>query len=113
ALGFFEFLNGLYITPINGSGTADRISYFQKLGGSNRESSRLDFYVHDADENPSMITFPFRSGASAFIQSLARDHTGKPAESFAQQTNNRDSIVLEGYPGLYTEITIGDLDKIP
>src|SRR5690606_23992422 len=35
------------------------------------------------------------------------------AASFTASSSARDSIVIEGYPGLYTEITIRDLDQIP
>lgn len=113
AANFREFLNGLYIVPVNPAGSSDRLSYFNLIGSTDRQSSRIDFYGRNDAGEVEMRSFPFRNEATGYIQAMERVYTGKPAERFAGTASAADSIVVEGYPGLYTEITIRDLDQIP
>lgn len=110
---FMEFLNGLYIVPVDLQAGTDRLSFFNLIGTTDRQSCRIDFYGRAADGDAEMRSFPFRNKASGFIQAMQRDYSGKPAARFTTGSAGTDSLAIEGYPGLYTEITIRDLDQIP
>src|SRR5690606_25899976 len=46
---FMEFLNGLYIVPVDLQAGTDRLSFFNLIGTPDRQSCRIDFYGRDAD----------------------------------------------------------------
>lgn len=111
---FMSFLNGLYIVPADTTAAQNRISFFHLAGATATAAARLDFFYHlNGDTVAKLISFPFNALSTAFVNKITKNYAGKPADDFIQHTQNRDSIVVQGYPGLYTEITLRNLDTIP
>lgn len=111
---FLSFLNGLYIVPADTTALQNRISYFHLAGATIQTATRVDFFYHNnGDTVRKLVSFPFNASASAFVNRIVKNYTGKPANDFIQHTQNRDSVVIQGYPGFYTEITLRNLNTIP
>lgn len=111
---FTDYFNGWYIMPNNTSGPiANRVSYFYLAGGYAYNSARIDFYFHDAANAVKVYSFPYQATVGAYVNRMAKNYLGTPVNSFIQAPHNRDSIVLQGLPGVYTTITIRNLSKIP
>lgn len=110
---FREFIRGFYIAAFDTIATQRRISYFALSGSTINSSARLELHTRNASNQYVKISFPFSPDNCAFSNYIKRNYTGKPAESFTNSTANRDSIVIQGYPGIYSEITIKNIDQIP
>jgi hypothetical protein len=111
---FISFLNGLYIVPADTTALQNRISYFHLAGATSNAATRIDFFYHNNGDTVSkLVSFPFNAASSAFANRISKNYTGTPANDFIQHTENRDSVLIQGYPGFYTGITIRNLDMIP
>lgn len=110
---FQEFLKGFYIVPVDTSAIQNRISYFKLLGESGGSSASLAFYYRDSEGKASKANFPFSSSASAYFTKITRDNSGTPSQNFLNSNRNADSILIQGTPGFYTEITLSNIDQIP
>lgn len=110
---FTDYFNGWYIKPAGASTNGKRISYFALIGGNTANSARVDFYFHDADNKTTAYSFPFNYVTTAYANRIQRDYTGTPAHNYLNASVHRDSLIAAGTPGLYTKITLRNLNKIP
>lgn len=111
---FTDYFNGWYIIPGNGSvALPNRVSYFYLAGSSAYNSARIDFYFHDAANKVKVYSFPYSPTIGAYANRITKNYSGTPVNNFIQASQNRDSVVLQGLPGVYTTITIRNLNKIP
>lgn len=111
---FNEVFKGWYIAPLENAANSDRISYFVLEGPKALKTARVDFYFRNKtnSEDQRTVSFPFKSLASAYANRVKRQPAG-PLMSFKNQPLNRDSLIIEGKPGAYTEITLYHLNKMP
>ncbi|HET8573732.1 MAG TPA: DUF4270 family protein [Edaphocola sp.] len=109
---FTDYFNGWYIKP-SGPANGKRVSYFALIGGNTLSSARVDFYFHDATNKVTVYSFPFNYVTTAYANRIQRDYTGAPAHNYLNTQVRRDSLIAEGTPGLYTKITLRNLNKIP
>lgn len=114
---FLSFVKGFYIAPTPGSSPLQRrVSYVSLNGNTTNTTARIDFYVHNTTTgSPRKITFPFNYTNCAFSNRIVRNRLSTPSDKYAGSTNatTRDSVIIQGYPGFYSEITIKNIDQIP
>lgn len=111
---FLSYFNGWYIAPEeNQTSSADRVSYFTLAATTAKASARVDFFFHDADNAIKIYSFPYGSVISAFVSRIKKDYSGKPVQNFINAPINRDSILLQGTPGVYSNITLRHLNQMP
>lgn len=114
---FTEYFKGFYIAPDTTAALnyQRRISYFMMdtaNSGSNFAKARLEIYYKKSDGSQSLILFPYKMGFDALFSHLHRNYESFPIQQFIPGTLH-DSIVLQSFPGLYTEITLNNLQDIP
>ncbi len=110
---FLAFVRGFYIAPSDTPVIQRRFSYFDLSGSTVTTSARIEFHTRNASGQYVKVSFPFSISSNAFSTRITRNYAGKPVASFVNDTTNRDSVVMQGYPGFYTEITIRNIDQIP
>lgn len=111
---FLSFIKGFYIAPTPGSPLQRRVSYFSLAGSTVATTARIDFHTHNATNQYGKISFPFGYTVCAFSNRIKRNYTGVPASKFTGVSATlRDSVVVQGFPGFYSEITIKNIDQIP
>src|SRR5690606_6274986 len=108
---FLNFFKGLYISP-DVSQSQNRVSYFKLLGSTVNTTARIAFMGKE-DTTSKIYSFGFSSLATAFFNNIKRNYTGTPAEAYHAQPGLSDSIIIQEFPGFYTNITINNLDQIP
>lgn len=109
---FLEYFKGLCLLP-DTTRIQQSIVYFRLDGPSLLSSARIDFHLHNSEDNFRLVSFPFNSNVSAFYNRIFRNYSGKPATQFINSNRIQDSIVIQSYPGFYTDITIKNIDHIP
>lgn len=116
---FTNYFKGFYIAPDTTDAAANqrRLSYFY-LGDANTTAStdfaRLEIFYHESDGTSKNIFFLFKPGGSAFFSGIKRKYTSYPVSSITNNlTTYHDSIVVQSFPGLYTYVTINNIQKIP
>jgi len=109
---FAEFFKGFYIAPQDNENQKS-ISFYNLSGSDIKSSARLSFYTHDAHDSIQIIDFPYNSLFSPYFTKISKDYTGTPSNSFVNSDQNRDSVLLQGFPGFYTDLTLRNIDKIP
>jgi hypothetical protein len=114
---FLAFVKGFYIVPSDTLPAQKRISYFNLAGSTVNTSARIEFHTRTSAGKYSKVSFPFNSNTCAFSNRITRNYSTKPViSSFLNPTvppANRDTVVIQGYPGFYSEITIKNIDQIP
>lgn len=104
---FKDFFRGIYIAP-DYSQQGSFMGLFRLDGGAiaNYGTASLTFFYRNAaDTIKRKAQFKFRTIGDSFFNKISRNYVGVPA---AQYLNNqqKDSIVLQGYPGIANDITI-------
>lgn len=111
---FVDYFKGWYIAPVSSSSSQkDRISYFTLAGSSLHQTARVDFYFHDGSGTVKIFSFPYGLLSTAYANRIKRDFQNAPASNFIAHNIDRDSILIQGYPGFYTQITLRNINKIP
>ncbi len=113
---FLAFVKGFYIAPSASSALQRRVSYVSLNGTTTNTTARIEFYVHNTTSGAyRKITFPFNYTNCAFSNRIIRGRNGTPSQKYEGSTNAtvRDSVIIQGYPGYYSEITIKNIDQIP
>jgi hypothetical protein len=110
---FLEFLKGLYIVPKDTSALQDFIAYFNMAGDNTHPAAQINFYMHNSSDSVTIIHFPFNTLISAFFTHIKNDYNGVAANTFVAGGQGRDSILVQGYPGFYTDIQLNNLTDIP
>lgn len=113
---FLSRFKGLFLGP-DTLQNKNTLAYFALSGGSssnvNYQRAHLAFYYHvSTDTLLKRAIFPY-TDICASSNNIIRNYTGYPAASFLNSTANRDSILIQGYPGFRTDITIKLDSKIP
>ncbi len=114
---FTEYFKGLYVAPDTTAALnyQKRISYFildTASAGSNFAKARLEIYYKKSDGSHSLILFPYKMGIDAMFSNIRRNYQSFPAQAYSAGTSH-DSIVLQSFPGLYSEITLNNIQDIP
>lgn len=73
-------------------------------------ASRMEFYYRDASGNKLISTFPYDITGSAAFSTIKKDRTATPAA--AALTTSVDKVIIEGQPGIYTDLTISGIQKL-
>lgn len=110
---FAEFLHGFYIGANSLTASQKSILYFKLIGNSIGSSAHLAFYTHDNNDSTVVINFPYDAYLNPFFTKITKDYTGTPASNFTNSTQNRDSVLIQGFPGFFTEITLNNINQIP
>ena len=110
---FAEFLPGFYVGSEYAPSPQKSILYFKLIGNTLNNSARIAFYTHDSNDSAVVINFPYDGFINPFFTKITKDYTGTPSNSFVNSTANRDSVLIQAFPGLYTELTLNNIDQIP
>ncbi len=111
---FTEYFRGLYITP---SAPSSFLAYFRLDGVhvANYSYAQVCFFYHKSDDTGKTTlkkNFKLSLQHSSFFNRITRSYSGSLATPYLNNANT-DSIVMQGIPGIRSDITI-DLDgKIP
>lgn len=113
---FQEAFRGVFVGA-DTTQAKNTLAYFAVSGGSSSsavyQKAHLQFYYHTAtDATLRRAVFQYGT-ASAFSNSVLRNYTGFPAAGFYNSTANRDSLVIQGYPGFRSDVTVKLNDKVP
>lgn len=117
-LTFMEHFKGIYLGP-DTTATQNTLASFVLSSGSllaNYASAQLEFYYHEGtDTVQKKYYFRFDPTICNFYNNIYRNYNGYPALNYlSNQTASRDSIVMQGYPGFRSDITIRiDSTKLP
>jgi len=114
---FTEYFKGLYVAPDTTASLnyQRRISYFvldTASAGSNFAKARMEIYYKKTDGSHSLILFPYKIGPDAMFSHIHRNYQSFPAQQFNPGTVH-DSIALQSFPGMYSEITLNNIQDIP
>lgn len=115
---FIDYFKGVYVAPDPAASADDkrRISYFY-LGvasSDNYRKARIEFWYHLSDGTKKVAMFAYNPISSAFFAGIKRNRTGTPSENFYSSLGTgRDSVIIQGAPGFYTDITIRNIQNIP
>lgn len=110
---FVEFLKGLYIRPKDTAATQKRISYFNLLGTKNAGAAGIKFYFHNDSSEVKSFIFPFNSQVSAYFNQIVYNNSSFPAANYTGIDRNVDTLLIQGNPGFYTNLTLKNIDQIP
>lgn len=113
---FLNNFQGIYLGP-DTTQTQNTIAYFA-LGGigttANYDRAQLELYYHVPSDTKLYKTFfKFNTAYCSFFNGIYRNYNGvKALDYFLNQTVDRDSLLMQGYPGFRSDLTV-KLDKIP
>lgn len=108
---FMDYFKGIYLGP-DTTVTQNTLGSFVLSAGSlvaNYASAQLEFYYRTSvsDTVTKKAYFRFDPTICNFYNNIYRNYNGVPALNYlSNQAANRDSIVLQGYPGFRSDITI-------
>lgn len=113
---FQEAFRGIFVGP-DTTQAKNTLAYFAVSGGSSSaaiyQKAHLQFYYHTTtDATLRRAVFQYGT-SSAFSNSILRNYTGFPAAGFYNSTANRDSLVVQGYPGFRADVTVKLDGRIP
>jgi hypothetical protein len=115
---FRAHFKGIYLGP-DTTVIQNTLAYFGLTAGnsglSNYDRAQLEFYYHTATDTKLLKAFfKFSPSYSSFFNGIYRNYTGTPALNyFNNQTANHDSLLMQGYPGFRSDLTIKIDNKIP
>jgi hypothetical protein len=116
---FLSNFKGIYLAP-DTTVLQNTLAYFGMTAGSsgisNYDRAQLEFYYHTVAEPTKLIKsfFKFIPTYCSFFNGIYRNYTGVPAFNyFNSQTVNHDSLLIQGYPGFRSDLTIKIDNKIP
>lgn len=114
---FLQRFKGIYLAP-DSTVTQNALGYFALFNGNttvNYSTAQLEFYAHTATD-PVLRRYFFRFSAtySSFFNGIYRNYNGFKAASYmANQAAVRDSLLIQGYPGFQSDLTVKFDNKIP
>ncbi len=107
---FLDFFRGIYLGP-DSTVQQNTLASFALSGGSTNTTyagAQMEFFYHTAtNDTLKRAIFPYNSLLCSFFNGIYRNYNGAPVQGYlANQQTLRDSIVLQGYPGFRTEVTV-------
>lgn len=116
ATSFQQQFKGLYIAPDTNQ-VQNSLAYFGLSGANsttNYSKAQLEFYSHTTTD-PKLVRsfFRFNLTSSSFFNSIYRNYNGTPAFGYLNNTANQDTLLVQGYPGFHSDMTIKIDNKIP
>lgn len=112
---FVEYLNGVYIKAVGSSPHLNKSLHYFLLSNSSNSSvyyqARLEVHFTKNDGSFGVTMFPYNNKYSSFFSKIERNDSGYPVADYADNIET-DSFIIQGGPGLQTEITINNLDAM-
>ncbi len=107
---FMDYFKGLFVGP-DTNVVRNTLGAFVLNSGSlvsTYANAQLEFYYHSAtDTAKKKAYFRFDPTTCNFYNSIYRNYNGVTASNYQNnQTATRDSLVMQGYPGFRSDITI-------
>lgn len=114
---FLDFFKGIYLGP-DTTKTQNTVGYFALNGGNiltNYANAQIEVYYHSTSSaSLQKAFFKFTPSTCSFFNGIYRNYNGFPILNYLNnQTASRDSIIIEGYPGFRSDITIQLGNTIP
>ena len=108
---FYAFLKGLAIVPDTTLATNRTMLYLNL----NDPVTRIRLFYKNTENDSLSASFPFAAGFTAHANYFVRNHAGSQAAQYINTSNPAgDSIIfLEDAPGLFTKVTIPNLENFP
>lgn len=116
AESFKSKFKGLYIAPdsnANKNTLAYMALYDQAIKTDGYRSASLTFYYHNTGDTAQHKAIFSMNGNCAFSNAVQRNYTGKPAAAYLNAAQDSDTLLIQGYPGFKSDLTIKLDDKIP
>lgn len=104
---FKQFFKGVYVAP-SFTQPGDFLGLFRLDGGAKADYGNAAitfFYRKPSDTAIYKAQFAFKPGSNSFFNKISRSYNGYPARQFLNN-HSKDSIVIQGAPGIYTDISI-------
>ena len=104
---FTDFFKGFYVAP-DPVAPGDFLGMFRLDGGAKKDygNAALTFFFRKpSDTTIYKAQFQFDPRFGSFFNKISRNYTGYPASQFLNN-QSKDSIVIQGAPGIYSDITI-------
>jgi hypothetical protein len=113
---FLARFKGLYLGP-DTTVTQNTLAYLGVFGGNtsvNYSNAQIEFYAHvPGDATLKRYFFRFAKGYTSFFNGIYRNYTGVTAHNYLNiPTVNSDSLIIQGFPGFRSDITV-KIDNIP
>jgi hypothetical protein len=107
---FMDYFKGIFIGP-DTTAVQNTLGAFTLYSGSlvsTYANAQLEFYYHaGSDTAKKKAYFRFDPTICNFYNSIYRNYTGVAAAGYRNNQNaDRDSLVLQGYPGFRSDVTI-------
>lgn len=107
---FMDYFKGIYMGPDTTISQNTLASFALAGGGSNivYSGAQIEFYYHTSSNAATQRSFfPYNSLLSAFFNGIYRNYNGVPVAQYLNNQNaKRDSVILQGFPGFRTDITM-------
>lgn len=108
---FQDYFRGIFLGPDTNVLAQNTLGYFALAGGgiyASYTNAQLEVYYHTAtDPKAQRSFFRFSLGTSSFFNGIYKNYNGAPAQNYLNnQTADRDSILVQGYPGFRSDLTI-------
>jgi len=114
---FQNNFKGIYIAPdtLQNNNT---LAYFALTGGNSTlfySKAQMEFYYHYPTDTALKVSFfQFGSTSCAFFNGIYRNYNGAPAQAYLNsQAADHDSLIIQGYPGFRSDLTIQLGNNIP
>ncbi len=114
---FINKFKGILLSP-DTTQNKNTLGYFYMSGASSQNSiyqtAHLQLFYHVAGDTAlKRSIFPFTLSC-AYSNNIKRNYSGSPAQQFLNTpTLNRDTMLVQSYPGFRSDVTIKLDDKIP
>lgn len=111
---FVEYFKGLYIAP-DPAHVSNWLGLFRLDGGNayNYGNAQLTlFYKRPGDTTQRTVNLRFDPSISPFFNRIRRDYTNAPVQNDLNNPST-NQVVIQSYPGIYSDITINLDDKVP
>ena len=111
---FQSFFNGISIAP-DLTKNQNLLNFFllptPGFDQKNLSAARIEFHYHTDDTTRAFSSLVVRPSVCAYYSNLTTSYLGFPAEGLLGSTI--DSVLVQGQPGYYTDVTIKGLSRIP
>ncbi|WP_262607301.1 DUF4270 domain-containing protein [Taibaiella helva] len=107
---FLDFFRGIYLGP-DSTVQQNTIASFALAGASTNllySGAQMEFFYHTStNDTVKRALFPYNSLLCSFFNGIYHNYTGAPVQAYlSNQQASRDSVVLQGYPGFRSDITV-------
>lgn len=114
---FLDYFRGIYLAP-DTTLSQNTLNYVLMSGGAgnlNYSNAQVEVYYHaGSDTTLKRAFFRFQPASCSFFNGVYRNYAGSPARAYTGNTSaNRDSVILQTYPGFRSDLTIRLGNSIP